>query len=83
MVTSLFLSFTLAAQAYAADMTMGAGGNVIWSINIMIAILLIAVGISIYYIMMYDTWYPNEQISEDSGIGITGREITGEAEGAH
>ena len=49
----------------------------------MIGILLVGTGIAIYYIMMYDTWYPNEQISEDSGIGITGREITGEAEGAH
>ena len=35
--------------------------EVVWSINIMIAILLVAVGIAIYYIFMYDTWYPNEQ----------------------
>ena len=27
MMTSLFLSFTLAASAYAADIQMGAGGN--------------------------------------------------------
>ncbi len=33
--------------------------EVIWSVNIMIAILLVAVGISIYYIFMYDDWYPN------------------------
>ena len=56
--------------------------EVVWSINIMLAILLIGVGIAIYYIFMYDTWYPNEQ-SEDSSIGISSGEITGEAEGAH
>ena len=56
--------------------------EVVWSINIMLAILLIGVGIAIYYIFMYDTWYPNEQ-SEDSSIGISSGEITGETEGAH
>ena len=56
--------------------------DVVHSVNIMIAILLVAVGIAIYYIFMYDTWYPNEQ-SEDSSIGISSGEITGEAEGAH
>ena len=56
--------------------------QVVHSVNIMIAILLVAVGIAIYYIFMYDTWYPNEQ-SEDSSIGISSGEITGEAEGAH
>ena len=35
--------------------------DVVWSINIMLAILLVSVGIAIYYIFMYDTWYPNEQ----------------------
>ena len=52
------------------------------SVNIMIAILLVSVGVVIYYIFMYDTWYPNEQ-SEDSSIGISSGEITGETEGAH
>ena len=33
MVTSLFLSMTLAAQAYAADIQMGAGGNLVFSPN--------------------------------------------------
>ncbi len=33
--------------------------DVVWSINIMCAILLVAVGIVIYWIFMYDTWYPN------------------------
>ena len=56
--------------------------EVVHSVNIMIAILLVAVGIVIYYIFMYDTWYPNEQ-SEDSSIGISSTEITGETEGTH
>jgi len=57
--------------------------EVVWSINIMLAILLIGVGIAIYYIFMYDTWYPNEQGSEDSSLRDTSGEIAGEAEGAH
>ena len=57
--------------------------EVVQSVNIMIAILLVSVGIAIYYIFMYDTWYPNDQISEDSNLGDAGREITGETEGAH
>ena len=57
--------------------------DVVHSVNIMIAILLVSVGIAIYYIFMYDTWYPNEQRSEDSNLGDAGREITGETEGAH
>ena len=57
--------------------------EVVHSVNIMIAILLVAVGIAIYYIFMYDTWYPNEQVSADSSIGISSGEITGETEGAH
>ena len=56
--------------------------DVVHSVNIMIAILLVGVGIALYYIFMYDTWYPNEQ-SEDSSIGISSGEITGETEGAH
>ena len=57
--------------------------EVVWSINIMMAILLVSVGVVIYYIFMYDTWYPNEQRSEDSSLGDAGAEIIGEAEGAH
>ena len=56
--------------------------EVVQSVNIMIAILIVAVGVAIYYIFMYDTWYPNEQ-SEDSSIGISSGEITRETEGAH
>ena len=57
--------------------------EVVHSVYIMIAILLVSVGIAIYYIFMYDTWYPNEQRSEDSSLGIPSGEITGETEGAH
>ena len=46
--------------------------EVVWSINIMLAILLIGVGIAIYYIFMYDTWYPNDGTQhghQDSSLG--------------
>ena len=33
--------------------------EVVWSINILIGILLVAVGIVIYYIFMYDEFWPN------------------------
>ena len=49
----------------------------------MLGILLVGVGVAIYYIFMYDTWYPNEQRSEDSSVGISSGEIAGETEGAH
>ena len=39
--------------------------DVVHSVNIMIAILLVAVGVAIYYIFMYDEWYPNER--QDTG----------------
>ena len=55
--------------------------EVVWSINIMLAILLIGVGVAIYYIFMYDTWYPNERRSEDSSLGDASGETSGEAEG--
>ena len=57
--------------------------EVVHSVNIMIAILLVSVGVVLYYIFMYDAWYPNEQRSEDSSLGDTGGEIVGEAEGTH
>ena len=47
-------------------------GDIVWSVNIMIAILLVAVGVALYYIFMYDTWYPNErQDIEGSESGCT------------
>ena len=42
--------------------------DVVHSVNIMIAILLVSVGVVIYYIFMYDTWYPNDEQGEDSSI---------------
>ena len=54
---------------------------VVHSVNIMIAILLVGVGVALYYIFMYDTWYPNEQVSADSSLGDTSGETSGEAEG--
>ena len=40
--------------------------EVVWSINIMLALLLVGVGVSIYWIFRYDDWYPNPYISEPS-----------------
>ena len=57
--------------------------EVVHSVNIMIAILLVGVCVTIYYIFMYDAWYPNEQRSEDSSPRDTSGEIAGETEGAH
>ena len=60
--------------------------EVVWSINIMLAILLIGVGIAIYYIFMYDTWYPNdgtEHGHQDSSLGSEGRSYDGSYEGAN
>ena len=48
-------------------------GDVVWSINIMLALLLVAVGVSIYWIFKYDDWYPNtldhsnQSQSDDTG----------------
>ena len=39
--------------------------DVVWSINIMCAILLVLVGISIYWIFKYDEWYPNPVVYND------------------
>ena len=55
--------------------------EVVHSVNIMIAILLVSVGVALYYIFMYDTWYPNEQVSADSSLRDASGEIIGEAEG--
>ena len=60
--------------------------EVVWSINIMLAILLIGDGIAIYYIFMYDTWYPNDGTQhghQDSSLGSEGRSYDGSYEGTH
>ena len=50
--------------------------DVVWSINIMVALLLVLVSATIYWIFKYDEWYPNDIIhshisnereSDDSG----------------
>ena len=54
--------------------------EVVWSINIMLGILLVSVGIVIYYIFMYDTWYPNEQENiEGSESGRTHSSVAHES----
>ena len=58
-------------------------GDVVWGVIWMLAILLVGVCVTIYYIFMYDTWYPNEQVSEDSSIGIPSGEIAGETKGTY
>ena len=51
---------------------------VVWSINIMVGILLAAVGYVIYWIFKYDEWYPNDNvhshISSESEHGDSGDE---------
>ena len=42
--------------------------DVVWSINTMCAILLVLVGISIYWIFKYDEWYPNPVVHNDIPI---------------
>ena len=36
--------------------------DVVWSINIMLAILLVGVCITIYWIFKYDEWYSNDHV---------------------
>jgi len=60
--------------------------EVVHSVNIMIAILLVAVGIAIYYIFMYDTWYPNDGTKhgdQDSSLGSEGGSYAGPYEGVN
>ena len=60
--------------------------DVVWSINIMCAILLIAVGVVIYYIFKYDEFWPNDGTQsrdEDRDIGSEGGTHDESCEGAH
>ena len=60
--------------------------DVVHSVNIMIAILLVAVSLTIYYIFMYDTWYPNDGTKhgdQDSSLGSEGGSHDGSYERAH
>ena len=50
-------------------------GEVVHSVNIMLAILLVGVCVTIYWIFKYDDWYPNTHthihVSESDGSGHT------------
>ena len=39
--------------------------DVVWSINIMLALLLIGVCVTIYWIFKYDDWNPNPVVHSD------------------
>ena len=55
--------------------------EVVHSVNIMIAILLVGVCVTIYWIFKYDEWYPNNivhsHISSERGSDDSGREKLG------
>ena len=36
--------------------------DVVWGVNIMVAILLVLVCITLYWIFKYDEWYPNDNV---------------------
>ena len=55
--------------------------EVVWSINIMLGILLSAVGYLIYWIMTYDD--RTESRNQDSNLGSEGGTYDGPREGAH
>ena len=40
-------------------------GEVVWSINILLAVLLIGVCVTIYWIFKYDDWNPNPVVHSD------------------
>ena len=61
-------------------------GEVVWGVIWMVAILLVLVTIAIYYIFMYDTWYPNdgtEHGDQDSSLGSESRTHDGSYERTH
>jgi hypothetical protein len=56
-------------------------GEVVWSINILLAILLVGVCVTIYWIFKYDDWNPNpishsNNSSQSQSVG-TGTEELG------
>ena len=60
--------------------------EVVWSVNIMCAILIVLVAIALVYIFMYDEWYPNdgaEHGDQDSSLGSEGGSHDDPYEGAH
>ena len=55
--------------------------DVVHSVNIMLAILLVGVCVTIYWIFKYDEWYPNSNvhshISSERGSDDSGRQELG------
>ena len=55
--------------------------DIVWSINIMVALLLVLVSVTIYWIFKYDEWYPNDivhsHISPECESDDSGREELG------
>ncbi len=55
--------------------------EVVHSVNIMLAILLVGVCVTIYWIFKYDDWYPNDDvhshISYERGTDDSGNEELG------
>ena len=43
-------------------------GEVVWSINILLAILLVGVCVTIYWIFKYDDWNPNPVVHSDISL---------------
>ena len=43
-------------------------GEVVHSVNIMLAILLVGVCVTIYWIFKYDEWYPNDNVHSHISI---------------
>ena len=56
--------------------------DVVWSVNIMVALLLVLVCVTLYWIFKYDEWYPNDNvhshISPERGSDDSGCEELGE-----
>ena len=60
--------------------------DVVWSVNIMCAILIVLVAITLVYIFKYDDWYPNDGTKhgdQDSSLGSEGGSHDDSYEGAH
>ncbi len=60
--------------------------SIVWSVNIMCAILIVLVAIALVYIFKYDDWYPNDETehgNQDSSLGSEGGPHDGSYEGAH
>jgi len=60
--------------------------NIVWSVNIMCAILIVLVAVALVYIFKYDDWYPNDGAKhgdQDSSLGSEGGSHDVSYEGAH